>query len=253
MVDGSGFGRPGRLAHGVVVQLARSGGQQQGAAALSAVSASHPGQQRHRAQGLAALGEPGHALAEADEGCFGLAVEGSEALDICRRQAGDRGDALRRKTRQYLLLEPIEAAAVFGDIGAVAPPVARQDVHDAQGQCRVGADADRQVPIGLARGAALARIDDDELDAALSRGLDLRPEMHIGGDQIGAPGDDQIGMHHRFRVGAADRPDGHVPGGLAAGVAHRAGAQAARAKRMKQAVDKAAVDLALMRAVGVAE
>ena len=57
------------------------------------------------------MGEPGHALAEADEGCFGVAVERREALDVGAGEAGDRGDALRRKARQYLALEPIEAAA----------------------------------------------------------------------------------------------------------------------------------------------
>ena len=48
-------------------------------------------------------------------------------------------------------------------------------------------------------------------------------------------------------------PDGEVPGRLAAGVAHGPGLQAAGAQRMEQAVDQAAVDLPLVRAVGVAE
>ena len=57
----------------------------------------------------------------------------------------------------------------------------------------------------------------------------------------------------RFRVGAADRADGHVPGLLAARVAHGAGDQPAGAERVEQAEHQAAVDLPLMRAVGVAE
>ena len=57
----------------------------------------------------------------------------------------------------------------------------------------------------------------------------------------------------RFGIGAADRADGEVPGGLAAGVADRAGLQPAGAERVEQAVDEAAVHLPLVRAVGVAE
>ena len=101
--------------------------------------------------------------------------------------------------------------------------------------------------------AAAARIDDDELNAALAHLLDLRPEMHIGREQVGAPADDQVGLDDQFRIGAADRADGGVPGGLAAGVAHRAGLQPAGAHRVEQAVRQAAVHLPLMRAVAVAE
>ncbi len=109
------------------------------------------------------------------------------------------------------------------------------------------------MPIGPAGGAAPARVDDDELDTAAAHPLELGPEMDVGGDEVGAPGDDEVRMLDRFRVGAADRPHGHVPGGLAAGVAHRPGAQPAGAERVKEAVQQVAVQLPLMRAVSVAE
>ena len=224
MVDGAGRAWAGRLAHDIVIKLARRGSQQQRAAALSAIGAGDAGQQRHRAQRLPALRQPRHAFAKPDEGGLGVAVERREALDVRGREAGDRRCALGGETRQYLAHDPLEAERVLVEIGAVAEPVAHQDVHDAQGQRRVGADADRQVPVGPVSGAAAAGVDDDERDAPFADGLDLRPEVHVGGDEVGAPGDDEIGVHDRLRVGAADRPDSHVPGGLAAGIAHRPGA-----------------------------
>ena len=89
--------------------------------------------------------------------------------------------------------------------------------------------------------------------AALLRRLGPGPEMHVGGDEVGAPGDDQVAVVDRLRVGAADRADRHVPRLLAARVAHRAGDQPARAERVEQAEQQAAVHLPLMRAVGIAE
>src|SRR5260370_1412429 len=93
-----------------------------------------------------------------------------------------------------------------------------------------------------------ARVDDDELHPALLCRLDLGPEMDVGGDEVGAPGDDQIGLVDRLRVGAADGADRHVPRLLAAGVAHRAGDEAAGAERVEEAEQEATVHLALMRA-----
>ena len=176
-----------------------------------------------------------------------------ETLDIGLGEAGDLGDARRREARQHLGFEPVEADRVRRDVVAIDQTVARQDVHDPERQRRIGADADLQVPVGLPRGAALARVDDDDLDAAPLRRLGLGPEMHVGRDQIGAPGDDQVAVVDRFRVGAADRPDGQVPGFLAARVADRPGDQPARAERMEQAQHQPAVHLPLMRAVGIAE
>ena len=128
-----------------------------------------------------------------------------------------------------------------GEVVAVAEPVAHQYVHHAERQRRVGADANRQMPVGALRRLAAPRLDDDEGHAGPAHLVGERPEMDIGGDEIGAPGDDQIAVDHRLGIGAADRADGQVPRRLAAGVAHRAGDQPARAQRMKQAEHQAAV------------
>ena len=142
---------------------------------------------------------------------------------------------------------------MLGDIGAVAQPVAHQDVHDAKCQGRVGADAHRNVPIGARGRLAAPRIDDHQLDAALAHFLDLGPEVHVGGDEVGTPREDEVGMRDRLGIGAADRPHGDIPRHLAAGVAHGAGLQPTRAEGVEETVHQAAVQLALMRAIGIAE
>ena len=57
----------------------------------------------------------------------------------------------------------------------------------------------------------------------------------------------------RLGIGAADRSHGHIPRRLAAGVAHGAGLQPTCAEGVEETVHQAAVQLALMRAIGIAE
>ena len=200
------------------------------------------------------MGQPGHAFAEPDQRRLGRAVHRRQLLDVGDGQAGDLCRTGRREFRQNLPLDPVESQRMTGDVVAIGMAVAHEDVHDAQREGGIGADADRQIEIRCLGAARAARIDDDDLDAALlALFLGQRPEVHVGRGQIGAPGDDEIGVHDRFGIGAADRADRDVPRGLAAGVAHRAGLQARRAQRMEQPVHQAAIHQALMGGVGVAQ
>src|SRR5437764_13241646 len=104
------------------------------------------------------------------------------------------------------------------------------------------------MPVSQPRRPATPRVDDDELGPAPAHRLDFRPEVHIGRNEVGAPGYDEIGMEDGFRVGSADRSNGHVPRRLTARVAHRAGAQPAGAERVEQAIYEPAVHLSLIRA-----
>ena len=253
MVDETGLGGSGRAAQRPIIQLAGRCGQQQRAAAAPSVGAGHAGQQGHRAQRLAAARQPRHSLAEPDERPLRGAIDMRETLDVGLGEARDFGNARGGEAGQHLGFELVEPGRVRRDIVAIDQTVARQDVHDPERQRGIGADADLQMPVSLPRSAALAWIDDDDLDSAPLCSLGLGPEMHVGGDQIGAPGDDQVAVFDRFRVGAADRPDGQVPGFLAARVADRPGDQAACAERMEQTQHQPTVHLALMRAVGIAE
>ena len=218
---------PGGLAHRRIVEVARGGRQQQRAAALDAVMAGHARQQRHGAQGLAAMGEAGHAFAEADQRGLGVAVQGRELLDVGDGEAGDLGRARRRELRQHLALDLVEAQRVNVDVVEVGETVAHQDVHDAERQGGVGADPDGQVEVGGAGAARAARVDHDDRHAGLlALALGQGPEMHVGGSQVGAPRDHQVGIDDRFGIGAAHRADRHFPGGLAARVADRTGLKA---------------------------
>ena len=106
----------------------------------------------------------------------------------------------RRELRQDLALDLVEAQRVPGDVVAVGELVAHQDVHDAERQRGIGADADRQVEVGCLGAARAARIDHHDRHAALlALLLGQRPEMHVGGGEVGAPGDHQVGMHDRLR------------------------------------------------------
>ena len=192
--------RPRRLAHRGVVEVARRRRQQKRAAALHGVVAADAGQQRHGAQRLAAMGEAGHAFAEADQRGLGLAVHRRELLDVGDGKSGDLGRPRRRELRQDLALDLVEAQRVLGDVVAVGALVAHQDVHEAERQGGIGADPDRQVEVGRLGAARAARIDHDDRHAALlPLRLGQRPEMHVGGGEVGAPRDHQVGMHDRSR------------------------------------------------------
>ena len=60
----------------------------------------------------------------------------------------------------------------------------------------VGAGLEREVEIGAARQRGRARIDDDELRAALLRFADVRNDVNAGRGRVDAPEDDQL----RFRI-----------------------------------------------------
>ena len=126
-------------------------------------------------------------------------------------------------------------------------------MRDAEGKRCIGADVDLDMPVGPFRGLGAPRVDDDDLHAFLFRFLDARPHVDVDCHQVGTPRHDEVRIGHRLRVGAADRAHGEFPCRFAAGVADRARLQAARAQRMEEAVGQAAIDQALVGAVGVAE
>ncbi len=199
VVDGARRGGTGGFAHGVVVQIERRGGGQQRAAAVAAIGAGDAGQQRHGAQVLAAMGEAAHAEADADERRARGAVHRGQAFDVGGGQAGDLGDAVGCEARQHLAAPP-------GRSRACGPPGRRgRRGRRATRMCITPSARAELVPIRIGRyqsaacgGAGAARIDHDQLDAAFADLLDLRPEMHVGGVQVGSPADDQVGFRRRI-------------------------------------------------------
>jgi hypothetical protein len=77
--------------------------------------------------------------------------------------------------------------------------------------------------------------------------------MYVGRDEVGSPGNDQVAVVNRLRIGAGDWPQRQVPGLLAAGVADGAGDQPAGPEGTEQAEQQAAVQQPLVRAVGISE
>jgi hypothetical protein len=157
------------------------------------------------------------------------------------------------KRGSTVALEALEAERLPREIVAIAEAVAREDVHEAERQGCVAADVHAHVPVRALRGLAAPRLDDHDLGAGTPRALDERPDMEIGRHQVRAPGDDEVGVHHRLGIGASDAAARRVPARLRARVAHRAGLQPRDAERVEEAEKQAAVELALVCAIRVAE
>ena len=110
------------------------------------------------------------------------------------------------------------AVGVLGEPARVGEALGEQHVGDREQQERVGARADEVVLGGLLRGAAAARVDDDDLAAALADRAD--PAAHVGRGQQRAVGDQRVGAEDQQVVGAVDVGDRdaepaaeHQPGG----------------------------------------
>ena len=116
------------------------------------------------------------------------------------------------------------------------------------------ADVDAQVPVRARGGAAAPRLDDDQLGAAPARARSTSGQMWRLVVMRSAPQEmTRSESHHGLGIGAADAAARRVPARLRAGVAHRARLEPRGAERVEEPEQQAAVELALVRAVGVAE
>ena len=96
-------------------------------------------------------------------------------------------------------------------------------------------------------------IDHHQLRAPRPSLLDLGPRVDRRRDQVGAPGDDQVRVGHRLRIGPADRAARRLPRDVGARVADRPGLEPSGAEGVEEGHGDPAVELALVRAVAVAE
>ena len=88
-------------------------------------------------------------------------------------------------------------------------------MHHRAGERAVGARQQCKVHIGQFGRPGAVRIDDDELRAALPARLrDLGHHIDLGRYRVAAPDDDQVGLGHFARVGAAFRADPGEPAGV---------------------------------------
>ncbi len=92
------------------------------------------------------------------------------------------------------------------------------------------------VVVGGRAGAVAVRIDDVKLRAVAPRLDDERPQVHVGAEDVGAPGDDQLGVAELLGLGAVAEAERSGHAGHAGG-----GADGAVEPRSAQAMEEAAV------------
>ena len=88
------------------------------------------------------------------------------------------------------------------DVIGVVQLLADDHVHHAQRQRRVAAGIDEEMLVGGTRRCGCARIDSIEFRAVAPRFHDERPQVHVGAEDVGAPGDDQLRMAELLGLGA---------------------------------------------------
>jgi hypothetical protein len=126
------------------------------------------------------------------------------------------------------------------DVGAVFKPFVEDDVHHAEGERRVGAGADGDVPVGKRGGAGAVGVDDDEACAIAAGLLDHGPQMDVVAVDVRAPGEDELGKAEVFGGSAelfsVDGVPGHAAGLRTDGAVQAAGAQAVKEAAVHGAV-----------------
>ncbi len=176
------------------------------------------------------------AVVDADRrGCL-LGVAAGEGADPGRRDTGDLGGPTRGPLGDPLA-QALETQGPGFDVGVVEPIFGHQDVHEPQGQGCVGARTDRDPLVGGPGRAGTQGVDDDHLGGlgTLARALDQGPKVHVAGQGVGAPQQDQLGVGEVLRVHAHVSTEG-VGDPLAARCGADGPAQAAGPEAMKEAL-----------------
>ena len=177
----------------------------EGAAALVLPGAGHHRQAGGGVHGGRTVARAGEAVAQAQEGALGAAVEPGEGHDLGLGQAGDRRGPGRRAGAQ-MALQLVRRVAVAGEIVPVGEALVEQHVHHAAGQRPVGARAQCQMHVGLLGRAGAVGVDHDQLRPALLPGAgDVAHQVDVGVDRVGAPDHDQIGVRPISVAGTPQR------------------------------------------------
>ena len=157
------------------------------------------GDQRQRDQAARIVGAV-HMLADAhapeDDRGFRAGIHPRHLAQGLRRDAADRLHLLRREFLD-LGLQVVEALGIAGDILLVGQAFGDDGVDHRVQQRDVAAGLEREVLVGMARQRLPARIDHDQLGAALGRVLDEGRGDRMVHGRIGADHDDDLGVHRR--------------------------------------------------------
>ncbi len=173
-----------------------------------------------------------------------------QSLNVGRRNSGPLRDLLRRVFGQALL-QFVEAVGIAGDVVGIVQAVAQDNVHQAHGQRYVGTGIDGDVPVGNPRGAGAVGINDHQLGAVAARLFDKRPQVNVVAVDVGAPGNDVLGVAKLLGLGAdfsaVNGDDGVSTGGGANRPQQLRGSQSVEEAH----VHRAAVEDAKIASVGV--
>ena len=112
----------------------------------------------------------------------------------------------------------------------------QDDVHHGEGKSGVGPGTDRIVAVREPAGAILVRIDGVELGPVAPGFDDERPEMDVGTEDVGPPGDDEFRVAELFGLDAVANAQRVVHAGNAGG-----GTDGAVEPRCAETVKEAAV------------
>ena len=203
-------------------------------AAGHAELAGEGGQREDGADAAAAVLVPLEAVADADGGGRDRRVPLGERTNLRLGHAADargvfHGEAARLR---HVVVEPVDVARDEVRVER-APPLElgghRPRQHD------VRARLQRDVQVRLSRDRRPARIDDDELGAALARAIDQGHEVKIRPRHVVAPRHDEPRVLDVLRTHAGDRAERAHPRFRADAAAQRFAIEQARAEPVKEA------------------
>ena len=215
---GQGFGqlvhvdRPGagwrqvEAGQSITGEVERAAGREQGPSAVVPPGADDRGQAGDRPDrhppsevALEAVVDPDQARG------FGCIAPG-QFLDRLGVNPGDRRDPVDRIFFQGSAPESIRPDGRSVEIILIDQAVAPEDVHQAQGERRVGPGAGLDVPVGPSGGRASERVDRHQRRARFPGLNHPAPEVAVGVRGVGTPVDDQLATAHRHRVGPQPPP-----------------------------------------------
>jgi hypothetical protein len=191
------------LRHQHAIEVERRELQHVRRACEAAAAVSEGAAQHRQARDRPELHRPVAMMLEADQ----RAKEGRLRGRILTREALDPGGVephgpghFTGRIRPHPFHQGVIAGRMPTDVLAIDQPVPHHDVHDGEGEERIRAGTDLQVPVRLRGRARPDRIDHDQSRPALPRVLDQRPVVQVRDDRVRAPQDDVPAVEDVFGI-----------------------------------------------------
>ena len=121
--------------------------------------------------------------------------------DFLRRDASELRGALRRPFANAFA-QTVEPAGVALHVVGVVQVLGHDHVHHGERQSGVAARMNEEMFVGSRAGAIAPRVNGIELGAVPPRFHNEGPQMYVGAENVGAPGEDQPRMAELLRLGS---------------------------------------------------